>query len=885
MNIGKQPPKWAARFLRWFVSEELQEEIVGDLEEGYYHRRNQYGKLKADLWFIRDVIKFFKPYSFEKYSKTKQYLPMFNNYVRIALRNLIKRLSFTTMNLLGLTAGIASVFLIALYIQHELTYDEAFPESDQVYRLMNKYRDQTYTCMSFPQWYGSTPEEQHYLTEKLISYDQVEAACHFVPNKSDIGPNGKYYVRVNGKELIEDEILYTNNGKAFQDIFPQDFIAGSSNQSFDTFSKVVLTKSKAIQIYGKDWRLANVVGDIINIQDESFEIGGVIEDVKGNVHFDFEMIIHQELIPSWGAYTYIKLTEHSSIDHVLKQLNGDMDSIFPGYSEDELQRGVSSVPLTSIHFTDGMLYELKPTANLSYIFTFSIVGLIILLIVWTNYANLSIAIYSGRQKEMGVRKVMGARSNDIAIQILLEAIMLTLICIPFAWIVVYTAITPFNELMDIGIEKEVLWSPSSFFVIAAVLLFTGLISGIYPAIVFSKKSLVKLFKGKLTTSRSRLWNARNGILATQFFMLIVLISMVMTIQQQMTFVHTKELGFEKEDILFFNVEGREKYGLIKAELERLPGVNAVGTGLIPGTSMYNQLTYEMRGGSERYADGTHIQTTVSSLDILGISSEAFDQLNDRDSVFIINETAANKLADGLGILSNELIGQTLVLEPEWQNEQFGYGSHYTIADIIPDFDYFSLQYETQPMLMEVRAEASWVYSAMVKVETRDVVSVVSAIEDAYLKVEKQVPFDVTFLDDHLDQLYTREKNAGILISGLTGVSMILAVMGLIGIIGFITITRQKEIGVRKVFGASVLEILYSLSKEYAIMMLLSTFIAIPAVMYLADQWLSNFAYRISPNFMLVLFSGFITLLLLLFVVIVQSYKSANMNPSDTLRNE
>lgn len=879
------PPKWADQFLKWYCTEELLEEIQGDLHEAYHVRRINRGKIIANWLYVIDVFKFFKPYSFEKYSRTKQYLPMFNNYIKIASRNLLKRKSFTIMNLVGLVAGISSIFLVSLYLHHELNYDSSNPDADRIYRLVNTYRNQTYTCMSFPSWYSSTKEQQLNLTNSLKSYDGVLESCQFVTNQSDIGPHGRYYVQVNGKQFVEEDLLYTNTGMAFHSLFPQQFKAGSPEQAFSQFDRVILTESKAVQFFGENWESAGVVGTILDMQDETFEIAGVIEDVKGNVHFNFEILVHQEMIPSWGAYTYLKLNENASIETTLAQLNRDVNTIYPGYTDDELQKGISSVPLTEIHFTSGMLYELKPTANSSYMLTFGIVGLIILLIIWTNYTNLSIATYSGRQKEMGVRKVLGARSNDIAMQILTEAIMLTMICIPFAWLIVFGLLPSFNQLMGIGVDSALLYSPIFVLLIIVILFITGIISGLYPALIFSRKSLVRLFKGKLSGSSNRLWNIRNGILASQFFMLIVLISIVFVIRNQMSFIQNKDLGFEKERVLFFDVAGLEKYRLLKEKLKQLPEVEKVGAGLIPGSDMYNQLTYKMKESDITYSDGTNLSTSLNTMEILGIKSSSFELLESQDSVFIINETAAKKIATELGVEPYDLIGKTLISEPEWENELFGNGMHYTIADVIEDFDYFNLRHESQSLLIEVRREVSWLYTAMIKLNTNDMLSSISDIENIYLDVEKEIPFDINFLDDHLDQIYQQEKNAGTLTAALTAVSVLLAIMGLIGIIGFVTISRQKEIGVRKVFGASIVDILFSLSKEYLIMIGLATVLSIPTAIYLSNMWLETFAYRINPTIFSVLLSAMITLILVVFVVILQSYKSANLNPSEALRNE
>ncbi|MEO1254824.1 MAG: permease prefix domain 2-containing transporter, partial [Bacteroidota bacterium] len=283
----KYPPKWLDKFLLWYCAEELIEEIQGDLHEAYRYRSTEFGKAKAQWMYFLDVLKFFRPYSFEKYSRTKQYLPMFNNYIKIALRNLIKRKAFTALNLLGLSIGISSVLLVSLYLQHELAYDASHPQSENIYRLVNKYRDQTYTCMFFKDYYGSAYETQMGLLNHLKNYDEVSEGCHFVPSHSPIGPNNNSYVYVGDKKLIMKDFLYTNTGEEFQKLFPQRFLEGSPSLAFSQFDKTILSESSAEKMYGKDWKAQSILGNSIMIQDRQYIIGGVVEDVPGNVHYDF----------------------------------------------------------------------------------------------------------------------------------------------------------------------------------------------------------------------------------------------------------------------------------------------------------------------------------------------------------------------------------------------------------------------------------------------------------------------------------------------------------------------------------------------------------------------------------------------------------------------
>ncbi|MEM7509479.1 MAG: permease prefix domain 2-containing transporter, partial [Bacteroidota bacterium] len=284
------PPRWADRFLEWYCDESLLEEIQGDLHEAYYERLETYGKPKADRLFIVDVIKFCKPYAFEKYSTLKQFLPMLQNYLKIGLRNILHRQGFTAINLAGLSIGIAAVMLVGMYWNSENTYDTTFPENENIYRLMNKYRDQTYTCMKFSDYFQSSQEVEMRLINRLKEYEGVTAACHFVPSESAIGGRDQFYIEIDDSRYLGDNLLYLSSGKDFQSIFPMEFLRGSAEQAFGALQTITITDRLANRWFGASWKELDLVGKSVTIRDEGFVLAGVVEALPGNVHFDFDII-------------------------------------------------------------------------------------------------------------------------------------------------------------------------------------------------------------------------------------------------------------------------------------------------------------------------------------------------------------------------------------------------------------------------------------------------------------------------------------------------------------------------------------------------------------------------------------------------------------------
>jgi len=882
MKKFNQPPLWADHFLQWFCAEELLEEIQGDLYEAYQARLQERSKWYANYNYIIDVFAFFQPYTFEKYSRTKQYLPMFDNYLKITLRNIIHRKNFTAINFISLTVGVTAIMLIGLYLQNEFSYDKSTPEHERIYRLMNHYRDQIYSSMSFK---GSGFETQLILSNHLKAYEEIEEVCHFVPSQTPISNEDQFLITFDQKRFIEENLLFTNQGNAFQNIFPQAFLLGSPATAFSNFNNIILTESIAEKWFGTDWMQQQILGKSLLMGEEVFELTGVISDIPQNKHFDFNLIVHQKLIPSWGAYTYLKLKSDVDIESVLTQLNSEVDQVYPGYSEDELSKGITAVALADIHFTEGNLYELKETANMNYLLTFGMVGFIILLIIWTNYTNLSIAMSADRQKELGMRKVLGARVQDISFQLLMEAILLAVLCFPICWMLLRLWLPHFNKMMDLELPISMLWNIWTMLILLGLLFFTGLLSGLYPALVYSNRSMLRLFgKRKKQSVGNRFLNLRNGLVTVQFVMVISLLSFTYFINQQLTYVSNKNLGFQKEGVISFPIDGAEKFNQLKTKLSQVPEIESIGANAVPGAAMVNQLTYKMRGGEDTFADANMEYLDMGNFQTLNIDCLACEQLkNGKERVFVINQTAAKKLAKTIGSTTNDLIGKTIITEPEYENEEHGFGIPYVVDGIVEDYNFHSLKTEVKPMLIHVFANIPWVYEIMLRANTDDWKITLDKIELAYLEVEPIQTFDYTFLEARLDKLYTAEQRSRALMLVLSLVALVLAFSGLAGVVSYIAISRQKEIGIRKVLGASVNNILLYFNREFIILMGIATIIALPCSLYLINRWLEGFAYRIIPQFWVVILAAFAALLLVLLLVTFQSRNAARKHPVEVLK--
>ncbi len=871
-----RPPKWASNFLEYFVAEDLLEEIQGDLLEAYEYRAENKGIRYAKRQYILDVFRFFKPYAFEKYSRAKQFLPMFDSYFKVAFRNILKRKSFTLINLSGLSIGLTVICILGIYLKHELTYDHHLPDAEHTYRLMNKYRDQVYTCMSFNDYYGSDQNTQLQLVNYLKSKEEVIQACHFSLSGTAPTNTSQFYARFDDRELVAEKVLFTNTGQQFQEIFGLEFLAGNPSIAFSSYGKIILSERQAIRWFGSQWAKRELIGKEIQLQGESYELAAIVKDLPSNTHFEFNIILHLPTIPGWAAYTYFTLSEKANPNPLVAELEQSLAEIYPRYLEDPLFKGFEAIGVRDIHFRLETLYELKPSGNRAYLLSFASVALIILLIIITNYTNLSIAMYAERQKELGMRKVLGARGMDIGLQLGAESLLLALLALPVCLITLSLLLPYFNDLMDLTIKATELFSLSNILSLLGLILLTGLFSAAYPALKYGGSSMLRLFgKTPKVLQFGRLLNFRNGLLSTQFVMVVGLLSLTYFIYQQMNFVNSQNLGYQKEGIIYFPVEGPEKFQAIKSRLEQIPEIQSIGANGVPGAEMFNQSTYKMLGSETTLSDGTDQYFSLGSIQTLGIDCPPCSLLQaGRQNIFLINQTAADKLAKIKGLPPQALIGQVLITEPEYENEEsaYGYGFPHTIDGIIEDYKYFSLKYTSQSLLINVSAEPQYVYEMLIRAETNDWSQLLRKITSAYKTIEAETPFQFQFLSDHLAELYASERQAGILMAGLSLVAILLCLTGLAGVVSYLAFSRQKEMGIRKVLGASSLDILATFQKEYIYLVGLATLIALPIAIFFANQWLENFAVRIEPHFSIVLLAGITALLLILALVSLQTMK-------------
>jgi len=806
------------------------------------------------------------------------------SYLKVAVRNFQRKGAYTAINYIGLTVGLLTACFVGLYIHYELSWDDFHSKSDRIVRIGQEFRSQSYSLNGFDGYRSATREAQLNQISGFENIPGVEDVAHFWIF------GGASFLTIDDRRYSEDGLLTTNTPSAFFNLFDWRFTHGSADNFSATPNRAVLTESTA-EMISPDNLLSQseLIGQSFVLDSTTYEIAGIIEDIPENSHYEFKIALHDPRIEYWGGRTYALLEEGVSPAIVKKRWDENISEINARLAaESDLFKGFVVRPLESLHLYGDDLYELKTPGNPRYLWIFGIIGLVILLITLTNYTNLSIAMYSGRNREIGMRKVMGAGQWQVAGQFLMESVLLALFTLPAVLALITWLLPYFNTFMDVNIENLFLsnWS-TSLLLLAAVLVF-GLASGLYPALTLSGRTIRDLFNKQMTRPKTRGFTLRKGLITFQFVLLIGLGSATWYINSQLNYINQKDIGYAKDGIVYVLMEDSDKYREFKDRLSSVPGINGVGSGTPLARSTFNQVTYQIDGDDEIFDDGYRIFMNPGALKAYGIETSVDDYFENPENtpqlLTLINESGAEKFSRVMGVSKKDLIGMTFRTEPSYTQDDGTVGFPKQIDGFFEDINMFSLREEIDPYFMEVRPDVTTAW-AIVNFNSTSAGSVLDDIKATYEELGQSFPFISRFQEDRIESLYIKDQQAGSLTIYLSFLAFMVAILGLIGLAAYLTTLREKEIGVRKVLGASTWQILFQLNKEYIYLVGISMLIAGPIVYFGVVKWLSNYAYRIDINPLVFVLVALLTLIIASMAVSSQTLKAAHQNPVQSLRNE
>jgi putative ABC transport system permease protein len=732
--------------------------------------------------------------------------------------------------------------------------------------------------IGFSNWSDDTAESQQGQAETFKSSPGIENVTQFITS-----PNTEF-IRSGESQIQSDGILTTNTPAGFVNMFTWEPILGTlENFSSDT-KKVMLTASVAEKLFGSDYSSqSGIINSSVQIGGQDYELAAIIQDVPVNSHFDFQIALSLGRIDYWGSRIYVQTNEKSDFKEVESQLNKTIAVFNPRLAKEELYAGHYLQPIQDIHLNSNILYESKTPGNTNYITLIGFFAGFILVITLFNYANLTLAIKSKESKTIGVRKAMGAQNSMITTQFLMEGVLLSLIALPFVGLLISLVIPQFNALMETAISNNLITDPMTFLTLLVLAILVGILASLSPAIYLSMRGAVSLFKEDLKQSSFQQFLIRKYLVISQFVLLIAISCVSYFISQQLLFVEGKDIGYKKEGILY-TYSSPENRGVFQQRLRQISGVIAVGNGSSFGIQSFNQGTYQLEGLETVFDDSNQLYLDFEGIKAYELETTLKEKPGARTT--LINRTAAEKYANLKGITAEDLIGMQIVTEPEYIDEETGQvGFPFTIGGIFEDINLFSLHEKVEPYFLNLYDNVEMDGRSIVSYYPENAAAVLAAVNSIYSDLDEPFPLELEFLSENVRQLYAQDRQTADLLLYFNIIAVFLAALGIIGITIFLTMARKKEIGIRKVLGASVFSIIQSATKEYLILVGIAFLIAWPIAYYAANSWLSNFAYRIEINQLVFASIGLMTFAFTAVIVGIIVYQAAQANPVNSLKSE
>lgn len=802
---------------------------------------------------------------------------MLRNYLKIALRNLRRQFFYASLNVLGLSLGIASVLLILLYVTDELSYDRFYPQADRIVRIA--VVDET--MGNEESRLALTPDAVAGAVQREIS--EVVAATRIYRSWET--------VRYGEKVFVEREWQYTDS--SFFSVFGYELIEGDPSTALQTPHTVVLVESVARKYFGAKPALGKTL--LVGRERTPYRVTGVMEAPPTQTHLEFTMlasILSTEAGPGedWGSYalyTYARLAKGATATALKERLRQLADKyVRPSLAQDygiylEDDQKTEDFfyfyvqPIVDIHLRSDLLYDMSQNGSIQNIYVLSAIAIFILVLACINFMNLSTARYMNRAKEVGIRKTLGSPRRKLILQFLAESILLSAFATVLAIFWVLAALYPFATLADKSFSFTSLLQPQIIGATLFVMLVVGLLAGSYPALYLSSFRPAEVLRGGRLSSASSS-TIRHALVIFQFAMSIALTICTLLVYQQLMYTRAKQLGFDKENVLI--VANADQLSLdvstFMRNLEQQATVQqaTASTSVIPGIS---EATLFRKPGSDQNYLLTYAAVDENFIDTYGMAmleGRNFSSDYPADTArVIINETAQRTFE------LDDPIGSSLAYQYEGEEVP------YEVVGVMKDFHYESLHYSVQPMAFFLDDQIPTFVS--VRLGPGDPQRAVETVENAWKSAAPGVPFEYSFLDEDYDDLFKAEQRLSRVFTVFTVLAIIIACLGLLGLAAFSAEQRTKEIGVRKTMGASSLSVLILLSKDFTRLVLIAFVIAIVPAYYAMQRWLDSFAYHTDIGIGTFALAGLVALLVAWITVSYQSWRAANTNPARLLRNE
>jgi putative ABC transport system permease protein len=807
----------------------------------------------------------------QKYRIGQSLTSLFPSYIITAFRNIKKRLGYSLINIIGLSTGLATCILILFFVNHELSYDKFYDDADQIYRIVTSTSDDG-TPTNANGIFGTGPLLKKDFLNEIEEYGRIRRTVH----------NSKMYVAYEQNKFYEDKFYFADPG--FLKLFNFSLLKGDPANALSRPNTIIVTKKMARKYFGD----VDPMGKTITAdpyQDGNlmeFEVTGVMENLPANTHFDFEFLasfesqledgLQTHMSGLTGNYTYLKLVETTNPEQLESKF---LDFLHRNWSEDPWYT-ISLQPVTDIHLHSHLKSEIEANGNINYVYIFGAVAILILAIACINFINLTTARSTERAREVGVRKALGAHKRQLIGQFLGEALVMTLVSGLVAILLVYFFLPFFNSLTQKEFYLAEFLSTANLAGYVGFLIVLGVIAGFYPAIVLSSFKSVDVLKSQYRGISGGSW-LRKGLVVSQFAVSAILIISTIIIYQQIELINNKSLGYAREQILTIplNPEARDNFEVLKSEWTRHSGVQNVTSSSTVPTSGTSHSTFEISGFEESssyvelYIDADFVETY--DLELLAGSDIATPVTEPGKADFLASELVAREAG-----LENpeDLLGRKV----NW-DEYSG-----TIKGVVNDMILYDLRQQPYSIMFLI-TPVQYHKFVSIRINTARMQQALAYIEETWNSQVSSYPMEYSFLDDKFEDMHLSDQKMARTVTYFALLAIVIACLGLFGLAAYIAERKRKEIGVRKVLGASVPQIIRLLSFDFMKLVLVALLVGIPVAYWSMSQWLKGFVYKVDVSAEAFVYAGFLLLLITFGTISYQAIKSAKMNPVNSLRSE
>lgn len=790
---------------------------------------------------------------------------MFSNFLKIAVRNIFKQKGFSFINISGFALGLACAILILLWVQDELSYNKFHTNVENLYRV---------------------EEDQHYSGEIFhVNVTPFPSAPVWQDEIPEITAASRYswgmgmLVRYQDKAFFENEVRAVD--PSFLEMFSFPLIQGQIETALNDPLSIIISTDFAEKYFADE----NPIGKVLRLNNEyDVTVTGVMANRPNNSSLEFDALMPFEFTKTRGWYndcwgcnsiqTFVQLQGEIPLAPIDKKLT----DIVRIHNEDS-DTDYMLKPFADMHLHSYFGYG-KKAGNIQYVYIFSVVALFVLLLACVNFMNLSTARSANRAKEIGLRKVSGARRGSIAVQFLGESVIISFASLCLAVLLVALVMPVFNILAGKEMSLDILFTAKMGLGLFLITSFSGLIAGSYPAFFLSAFKPVSVLKSSIK-SGAKSSTLRKVLVVMQFALSIFLIIGTSVVFRQLQFMKNKDLGYDKEQLLYINLRGEsnDSYKALKNELlQRSEILGVTGTTRPPGRIGSNSSGAKWQGSDPE-------QEILISQNYVGYDFTETMGIEMAQGRSFSQEFPSDVGTDSTGaFLINEELAKIMGLEPVVGAHLSFMGKEGTIVGVTKNFHFNSVRVDIEPLVMAMKPSDELGYAA-IRIKPGDISASIDVIRDVWSQVIPNYPFEFKFLDEELDKMYRAEERMSGLLKYFTILAILISCLGLFGLASFMTEQRTREIGVRKVLGASVGNVILLLSKEFTAWVAISCFIACPVAWFVMNNWLQQFAFRIELGWLVFLVAGFLALIIALLTVSSQAIKSAVMNPAKALRYE